>query len=312
MSTIYTGPGKLYMSTTALWPEGENGEMKMEIVQDSEDVGTAMDGRVASVQTGAMVKVSLTPFDNWGALSLLYPTIVKTPAPGTRAHTASDVPASLWTPDGRLYVIPRAAVTKHPDLHLGVGKALFGPTEITGLIATGKSMGDSGAFYTITETAGADPGGQMTMSDFIREKWTGFWGTNAGFLVGAQVEAEDEWTISFDVKYQSFAVQKLVRVMTLTSVSIMAKCRPFGPTQSNIDTAIGLNAGRILGSRFGTGTADLVLTSTSGKTITLKSADVKGAGFEFGGSKLGNGEIAFVNQMTFTAGVRQPLIVFSA
>ncbi len=93
----------------------------------------------------------------------------------------------------------------------------------------------------------------------------------------------------------------------------MAKVRPYGPTHTQIDAAIGVNAGRTLGSQLANATtaADLVLSGPNSKTITLKNADVVGAGFEFGGTKLGTGEIGFVTTMQFTAGAPQPLLVFS-
>jgi hypothetical protein len=55
----------------------------------------------------------------------------------------------------------------------------------------------------------------------------------------------------------------------------------------------------------------LVLTGPSSKTITVKQTEIKGAGFEFGGTKLGTGEIGFVSKMNFAAGAPQPLLVFS-
>jgi hypothetical protein len=64
---------------------------------------------------------------------------------------------------------------------------------------------------------------------------------------------------------------------------------------------------------------DLALSGPNGKSITLKNADVVGAGFEFGGTRLGTGEIGFVNGMAFSGGgsgqngqAVQPLLVFSA
>jgi len=55
-----------------------------------------------------------------------------------------------------------------------------------------------------------------------------------------------------------------------------------------------------------------VLSGPNSKTITLKNADAVGAGFEFGGTQLGTGEMGFVTTMTFTSGNPQPLLVFSA
>ena len=325
MSTLYAGPGKVWMNGTALWPAGEPGELRATIEQEVVEVAAVLHGRVTSVQAGALARVVLTPFDHWGALGLLFPAYLGVSvgattgalAIGARPHGAVDAPGKIWTPDGRLYTFPRAAVTRHPELRLGLASPLFGPVELTGLVASAKKLGDAGALYTIAESGAADPGGQMRLTDFARGAWTGTWGTAAGFggeTNGTPIEAEDEWVIANDILYRPLPVQKLVRAYQLASVKFLARVRPYGPTHSQIDAAIGLNNGRLLGSQVaGSATAaDLVLTGPNGKTITLKSADVVGAGFEFGGAKLGTGEIGFVTTVQFMAGVAQPLLVFSA
>jgi len=328
MSTIYAGPGKIYMGGKALWPEGENGEIKAEVKQKAVDVVSGFFGRVTALQGDAQAIISLTPFDNWSALPLLFPAYLGVSVGsasgalviGTRPHNpagAADAPAVIWSPDGRSYCFPRAAVTKHPDLHLGIDKPLFGPVEIACILATGASLGDTGALYTLRASGAADPGGQQSGTDYQRAAWTGVWGTVAGFgggSGGVAVEAEEGWVITTQAKYSPLPVQTLVRAYKLDSVSFMAKCRPYGPTHSQIDAAIGVNDGRLLGQQFANGTtgADLALSGPNSKAITLKNADAVGAGFEFGGTKLGTGEIGFITTMTFTSGAAQPLLVFSA
>ncbi|HXP63246.1 MAG TPA: hypothetical protein VN829_22280 [Dongiaceae bacterium] len=328
MSTIYAGPGKVWMNNKALWPQGENGEIKAEVKQRAVDVVSGFFGRVTGLQGDAQAIISLTPFDNWSALSLLFPaylgvTVGATPgalALGTRPHNpnaAADLPAKIWSPDGRLYTFPRTAVTKHPDLHLGINHALFGPVELAALIASGSTLGGAGSLYTLTPSGATDPGGQQSGSDFQRGPWYGVWGTVAGFGgdgSSSPVDAEEEWVITTVAKYSPLPVQTLVRAFKLDNVSFMARCRPFGPSHSQIDAAIAINDGRLLGQQFADGTtgADLVLSGPNSKTITLKNADAVGAGFEFGGTQLGTGEMGFVTTMTFTSGNPQPLLVFSA
>ena len=316
---IYAGPGKVYRNALAFFPEGENGQVTYGVKQEKVDRSAANYGRVTSLQANSVDVLSFTPFDNWGSLAALFPAYLGVSvgattgalAIGTRPHgaTGANVATKLWCMDGRLISMARSAFTKHPDVHLGIDKALFGPAEITGILADGKKLGDANAFRTLTASGAADPGGQFTMADFQGGAWTGAWGATAGWGGdgGDAIEAEDEWVISNDIKYNPLPVQKLIRGYTLASVSFMAKCRPYGPTQAQIDTAI--NAAT-LGKEFSGG--DLVLTGPNAKTITLKNCGIFGAGYEFGGTKLGNGEIGFVNTMVFTGGVPQPLLVFSA
>ena len=57
----------------------------------------------------------------------------------------------------------------------------------------------------------------------------------------------------------------------------------------------------------------LVLSGPASKCIGMQNATVKGAGFEFGGTKLNNGEIGFVCATYFTGipGVPVPTLAFS-
>jgi hypothetical protein len=225
------------------------------------------------------------------------------------------VTAKVWSIDGRLFTVKRSAVLKHPELHLGVDKALFGDAEIVGILADSKALGDADCLVDITESGATDPGGPFAMTHFARGKWTGVWGSSAGFGgdAGDPIEAEDEWVITPSVSYQPLVVQNQPRGYVLQSVSYMVKCRPYGPTQAQIDAAVGIHAGRTLGARIaGSSGADLVLTGPNSKTITLKNAEPAGAGFEWGGSKLGNGEIGFYTSMSFTSGAANSLIEFSS
>lgn len=315
-SSLYCGPGKVYMSTIGLWPEGVNGQIELTLEQGVDEVATGMHGRVDATQGDCVVRLRMTPFDRWEALSLLYPARVKTPAIGTRIFGATDTSCKVYTPDGRLYTILAAAVTRHPELHLGVGKALYGPIEITGAIADDKAYGDTSAYVSITESGGADPGGSFALSDFIRGRWTGVWGTVEGFGGGVDdepMEAEDEWTLVPDIRYSALKVQGLTREMQLASVSYLVRVRPVGPMHSEIVDAMKIQGGGTLGElKSGIG-ADLVLTGPSGKTITLNGCALVGAGFEFGaGERLGTGEIGFVASADFTGGAINPLLTFSA
>ena len=325
---IYAGPAKVFYNALGLFPEGENGAVSLNSRHTKLDRSTGMHGRVTSQALGNIDEINLTPFDNWGLLGTLFPSYLGVSVGatagalviGTRPHgaLAADKASKIWTPDGRLYTVARTAVTKHPEIHLAAGKPLFGPITLTGILASGKKMGEAGAFHTLA-TAQADPGGAFALTDFVAGAWTGVWGAVAGFGgdgASDPVEAEDEWVIVPDIKYSPLPVQTQVRAYKLDSAAFMAKCRPYGPTQAQIEAAVGLNSSRILGSQFANPGYDLVLTGPTvgggAKTATLKNADVYGEGFEFGGTKLGNGEIGFVQSTSFTAGAPGPLLVFSA
>lgn len=335
MSTLgfYSGPGKAYFNSLGLQAEGENGVINVVVTETVKDIANAIGGKLGNQLLDQTAEISIKPFDNWNLLPTMFPpylgvtTAVGTGfgagvlAIGTRPHNpaaSSDLLLKIFNPSmTTLHSIKRAAVTGHPSLHLGVGKALYGDVKFTAIGATGVALGAGGYLYTsdaITETGASDPGGPMMMSDFVRETWGGVWGTVAGFGgaasslgVTAAIQAEDEWTIESQIKYSPLKVQDRTMAYKLDSVSFMAKCKPYGPSQTDILAAM---AAHSQGQRLGS--ADLVLTSgLAAKVITLKNAEIKGGGFIFGGTTLGMGEIGFVNFATITTGAINPLLTFS-
>jgi len=333
--TYFAGPGKLLFNGALLEAQQENGQILYQINQQKLDIAQAFHGRVGSQLGNTTGRITITPFDNWSALPSLFPpflgaTTVSGPgagpgalAIGTRPHNppfgaGPDVQAAIWNPAGNGVATLRTAIIRHPDLHLGVGKPLFGQIELSVLPSTAALANGipntwaPGHFHTVKDAGMADPGGQFTMADFVREAWVGVWGNVAGF--GA-IQAEDEWTISTNARYDEVKEQEQALFFKLASVEFMARCRPVGPLWTQIDAAV-MNRG--LGVRFGSPGAqgaeiDLVLTSTgSNRTITIENVDVVGAGYEFGGTRLATGEVGFVTQTPFQAGNPEAMILFSA
>ncbi len=321
-ATIYAGPGKVYFNSVAVQANDTNGQIVAKTVQDADPASVSMFGRIGYLQGNVIETIDMTPFENWGIIPTLFPTYLGvshgTTAGalkiGTQPHNpggASDLPLLIYTPDGREYTFPHAAITKHPDINLGANKPLFGAMQFTNILATGVAMGSAGAFHTVTESGATDPGGAFITSDFDRGAWYGAWASSAS--LGSSFEAEDGFTIQTAVKYSPLPVQKLVRAYKLDEVYFMCKGRLYGPTHTQITAAMGINAGRTLGSFIPTSNAaDLILTGPNSKMVTLKNADVVGAGFDFGGTKLGTDEVGFVSGMTFVSGAPAPLLIFSA
>lgn len=342
MATIYAGQGKVFRAadttvvgglTLALGAytfqrDGVNGQIIIDQNDETADVGAALFGHIGRQLVNQTAQIRFQPFDNWLTMPGLFPPYLGCDTSamsggqaaslriGGRPHGtgAAHVPTKVWTNDGRIYQLVRTAINKVPDFHLGVGKPLFGEASILAIGDDTLNPGTSGFLFTgnaITESGGADPSAtSMTMSDFTRGAWTGVWGTETGFGGdgGGAIQAEDEWTITSEIQWQELKVQGLTRGVQLNSARFMAKCKPYGPTHTNILAQVGAHtSGQLLGKH------DLVLTGPgTNHTITLKNTEIVGAGFQFGGSGLGTREIGFVTLMTFTAGVSQPLIVFGA
>lgn len=323
---IYAGPGKVAYNSVAMQAEGEGGTVRAALNESRAPVASSFFGHVHELMRDQTVEISLRPFDNWSLLPTLLPfEVVETggSTPGTlkvggRPHGgtyATQKSTVIWTPDGRSYTFPRTAITSHPSLHLGVDRALYGDIRLTGLSSfavggTLNALGVAGSLCSVVESAASTPAANFSLSDVVRGVWTGVWGTVAGFggeQNGVPIQAEDEWTIECDVRYSSHGFQGHTIAMTLESVRFMARCRPFGPSHTQVLAQV---AAHTLGQKLGS--AALTLSGPGAKTITLNNCEVTGMGFDFGGSQLGQGEIGFVTAMTDTLGVPEPLITFSS
>lgn len=337
--TLYSGPGKVYhehaLGNFTFQAEGENGHVKLAIMEKRTRRANATFGYIRSTLDDQMAELTFTPFDSWALLPVLYPNYLGISTNGggnagalvigTRPHDIAagaingSAVTEVWTPDGRLYQVVRSAITQHPSMKLGVGQPLYEGTKITGLLNASDLPGDAGALIAgnaITESGAGDPDQVGFAPDFINGHWTSDaatgWGAIAGF---AGMEVEDFWTLSVNAKYSPLAVQKLTRHMKLDSVEVMIKGRLAGPTHSQI---LGKILAHQLGATLGENAATaLKLNGPGGKSITLNDCEVflENQGFEFGGTKLGTGEVAFVSRTQFSGNAPvkpQPALIFSA
>lgn len=342
---LYSGPGKV-IQTYASHPydyqaDGENGQIKLAIAGKRTKRSTAMLGYIRSTLDDETVHLSLTPFDSWKILPALFPgylgidtsAIANGAAAalviGTRPHDIAagtvntGATTTVWTPDGRLYTIFRTAITKHPVLKLGVGMPLYGDMEITGLVDAASPIGTASKLITSIQgpndtgaAAAADPDVGNYALDFVNGYWTGSWNSITG------IDAEDGWELMVDAKYSPLTVQKRTYHYKLDSVEVSVKARLSGPAHSVLMTNTLNNTAQVAGATIQNAVntpAPLVLTGPAGltgsaKTITVTDCQVffEGGGFEFGGTKLGTGEVVFVSKVDITSGLPTSVLTFSA
>ena len=337
---LYSGPGQAALTyngggssvVVGFQADGENGAIKLAINEKRTRRSTGMHGYLKSTLDDQTATISLTPFDSWSLLPYLYPaylgvTTANTTAAlnvGVRPHDFTydptlaslngKAPTTIYTPDGRLYSVVRTAITKHPGMKLGVGMPLYTGMEITGLADPALALGASGAIITgnvITETGASNNISAGWSPDFINGHWTGAWGSVTGFTA---LDAEDGWELTVDAKYSPLTVQKRTYHMKLDSVEFVVKARLTGQTHTQLIAKI---MAHTLGGALTEGSAtNLVLSGPSSKTITLNDCEVflEGQGFEFGGTKLGTGEVAFVTKVDFSGTPLAPAaaLVFSS
>jgi hypothetical protein len=340
-TTVYSGPGKLFFNALGFHPDAVNGPINATINEKTTVRGTAMFGEVGETLDDQTATITTIPFDNWGLIGTLFPPYLGVTAPagsgtvpggtgalaiGTRPHDywgggSNDLAAvEIFTEDLRSYTFVRGAITKHPGLKLGVGVPLYEQIEVTCIGDATKVPGASAYLMAATPVVGqadtsgnaSDPGGNFATSDFVNGLWymantASTWGALAGW---AGAVAEDYWQLVPEVKYDVLTIQKRTVHYKLASARFMIKGKLSGPTHTQqLSTILAHTQGQFMAHGSAT---NLILNGPSSKTITLVNCEIKGTGFEFGGAKLGTGEIGFVTQTTFTAGAPQPQVIFSA
>jgi hypothetical protein len=210
------------------------------------------------------------------------------------------VPFTWWSNNGDKIVVKAGAITKMPDLILGVDKPAIGAFEITGVVASGEDPDTANSYYTISNSAATLPA--VVESKIPRQYYTAAWGSNGlGF---DSLQAQDAWTISHELKLAPVKIQGRTVDMKILSYRAMAKCMPTEPTMSQLDVALGVQGQLKHGGLASTQTAkaDLVITGQNTVTVTVKNAVMKTAGFVFGGKPLRNGEVGWVSTINISTG----------
>src|SRR5882724_8067118 len=93
------GPAKIgFKSTTLFSPE----DITLSIEPTNNDVETSMHGKVDEATNDIIAKMPFTPFGNWAALAVLFPSIYLNPTIGGRIMGSSDSPLTLLSNNGDL------------------------------------------------------------------------------------------------------------------------------------------------------------------------------------------------------------------
>lgn len=285
-------------------PLGE--DSRLEITPVNSIISAALYGEIDEAYTDLVVRGTGTPltYDN---LAVLWPYLQ--PTIGQRIFGNSDAPFEWLSNNGDLITVRAGAVTKMPELVLGVEKAAIGAMEFSGVVGDGLDPDAANSYYTI-QTGQSFSAPAVAEGKIPRQKYTAAWGTQAGF---ASFQAQDAWTIAHELKLEPVKIQGRTVDMKILSYRAMAKCMPAEPTMAQIDTALGVQGGMKHGAKLSTNssTADLVITGQSTVSVTVKNAALKTAGFVFGGKPLRNGEIGFVSTINVSSGTATAALVLA-
>lgn len=301
-TTILRGPGVAVYNGATIFTQGDiEDDFGIETWQPDSSAHGKLDERV-DLRRGA---VRLTPVGEWeaAALTALFP--YRTTLIGASIFGA-DVPLVIKTVEGHKHTYYAAAVTQMPDIYFGAKKTVFGQVgwSIMGKNNIAWNVADS--FRKVEAEAFGDPTwATFSPANVITEPPTITWAT----AVPTTFKTVDGVTATFNLELENVETdEEGVVDQTLGDVGIMAKFRPLGQTEAEVQDMLGFQGvgGYTRGAKLLTKGFDLTIANSLGSLIIHNAALVT-AGFKFGRTTLRNGELGFVAARKFTGGKRDPL-----
>lgn len=261
-----------------------------EIDSATGDVPSSIAGKLDTIKTDQVGKVSLTPVGNLSQelLDVLFPSWIRTPVIGKSVFGASDSPLVVSSKAGTKVTFACAALTKCPDLLLSTVKTAFGQAEFTALVPNG-AFPDDGAspLYAVEAAAYAD--GVPPRTGLTGHRYT------AAFGDLAIPDTKEGWTVTVEPQVEAVPTDGQGTIdYTLTGVNVTAKCTPLGLTEAQILAALPVLRGR--GASIA-GAHDLVIASDTGLSVTLRCAALVAGPLNWGATALRAGEIGFTANM---------------
>lgn len=281
--SIIRGPGTVTYNSVKLFDQGG---ITAELDSATQDIESSMSGKLDTIKTDQIGKISLTPVGNVSAalLAILYPSWVRTPVIGKSVFGDTDMPLTITSLAGTKVTFAAAALTKCPELQLSPVKTAFGGCEFTAVLPNGKLPTDTTSKLYAVATA--------TYSDGEPPR-TGLTGLHYAATLGdlSIPDTKDGWTVAVELQLNPVTTDSQGTIdYTLGGVNVTAKCTPLGLTEAQILAALPVLKGR--GASMA-GSDDLVIKAAGGLTATLKCASVVTGPLQWGATELRAGELGF-------------------
>ena len=261
----------------------------------------SLTGQIDKTKRDLVIKNNVMLFGLWQNLSVLFPSWLLNPVPGTSVFgTGSDLPMVVQARNSDTITYANTQITKLSALHLGVENELFAAAvEMTSIIAGGANPEDSGAYFTRGTNAYAAPA-SLVLTNFIKARWSAAFGSVTGLT---SFIGQKGFDLSWNADLKPVAVEGWGTVdMTVGEGGMIAQCKciPIGPTGAQIDAAQ-VSSGVAHGTLLSSDAAALTLTST-GHSIVLNGASILESATVFGIEPLRIGEMVFETTRALTAG----------
>ena len=266
---------------------------------------TAAFGKLGERLKTKMAQVSFTPAGMYtaGTAAKYWPNNIANI--GQSIFSAGLLPVVVAPLTGNKITFARGGISKYPALQLSPLATLWKEMSILCLGDPALTMTNAAWIQAIAATVVPTT---FNEAQVISPRYTATLGA-----VFTAAEPDDEgFTIEPVFETKSMTLANYGRVdEVITSIGMRAKFKPLSLTEAQVATLIKLqDAAAVLpGDSLGTAD-DLVITGT-GFSLTLKQMGAMDAALVYGAGEWRQGEVAFVNKVKFTTGVAQALFVFA-
>jgi len=288
------------------------GDISVQTEIQTMEVPVAAYGKVDERAIDVMAVISFEPAGEWESLGILWPygafTVGASIFDGASyGESSGDIPLTIQSVDGKLYTFPAAALTKIPTIRGSASETMIGAVEFTAIRKDNTAWSTADSLFTIASNAWSDTG--FDPAAILTQPLAAAWGSSPW----DDIETQTGWTIDFDLQTSPVPMDDIGTYdMKFASTGAMAKCIPANIPEANINTALLVqDTGAARGRSLNANSNDLALTAT-GVVITLKAAQLKSAGFQFGNVTLRQGEIGLIATRGFTAGAPDPFYTVAA
>lgn len=300
-TTLIVGPAVVQFNGMTFYTEGDITE---KITRETNPRSLALFGKVDETLKLQFSEISFTPAGQLKTLSKYYP--VTHASIGKSLLGSTDTPVVIWTLAGKKITWANGCLVKCPALRLDTGKDAFGDMTLRCISKKATELTDPAAFSAITAAALADA--TYDPATVRRARYTWSWGTA---YAAQQHEAGIEIDVALSVENKVIANFGIVDIY-LKEIVATAKLIPAGLSEADLDLILGLqDAAAVLpGQSLAKAGNDLVVTDGT-NTFTLHKAGPKMGERKYGDVTSRLGQLEFMSQVGFTAGVVQPVFEFT-
>lgn len=300
-TTLIAGPAIVTFDGMSFYTEGDITE---KLVRETNPRTLAIVGKVDETLKLQYSEISFKPVGQLKTLDKYFP--VNHTAIGKSLLGSTDRPVVIWTLAGKKITWANGCIIKCPTLNLDTGKDAFGDMTLRCISKKGTELTDAAAFSAITAAALADASYDDTTVRRARYTWS--WGTS---YAAQQHEAGIEINVALTVENKVIANFGIVDIY-LKEIVATAKLIPTGLSEADLDIILGLQGTDAVlpGQSLAKAGHDLVVTDGI-NTFTLFKAGPKTGERKYGDVTSRLGQLEFMSQVGWNAGVVQPVFTFT-